>query len=86
MQRGGQTELLSGADDARQKSRSRSSSSLSVLDVYQWVEIEVDLEIKESLYQGTAENSIEVLAAVVDQRQNIILWANKKKTQAGKSW
>ena len=86
MQRGGQTELLSGADDARRKSRSLSSSSLSVLDVYQWVEIEVDLEIKESLYQGTAENSIEVLAAVVDQRQNIILWANKKKTQAGKSW
>ena len=60
MQRGGQTELLSGADDARRKSRSRSSSSLSVLDVYQWVEIEVDLEIKESLYQGAAENSIEV--------------------------
>ena len=29
-----------------------------VLDVYQWVEIEADLEIKECLYQGTAENSI----------------------------
>ena len=30
-----------------------------VLDVYQWVEIEVNLEIKECLYQGTVENSIE---------------------------
>ena len=30
-----------------------------VLDVYQRVEIEVDLEIKDCLYQGTAENPIE---------------------------
>ena len=57
MQHGGQTGLLSGADDARQKSRSWLSSSLSVFhsDVYQWV----DLDIKECLYQGTAGNSIE---------------------------
>ena len=54
-----------------------------VLDVYQWVEIEVDLKIKECPYQGTADNLIE--AACCSWTSGKTYEQTKRKTRPAKA-
>ena len=56
-----------------------------VLDVYQRVEIEVNLEIKECLYQGTAENSIEAACCCRGSAAKHLMSKQKEKPKPAKA-